>query len=90
MKQIKRVAKQAKKQNKQNKSNQNRINQDLERARKEVADADRYLPQNQQYHIVGRGLEDDEELSLRDLEAEDIFEREYDLFDERDTFDDLD
>ena len=86
-KRIKRVAKQA---SKQNKSNQDRINQDLERARKEVADANRYLPHNNQYHVQRRDLEDDEKLSLRDLEAEELFERDYDLFDERDTYDDLD
>jgi hypothetical protein len=91
-KQLKRVAKEANKANNdyQNNRNQNRANQDLQRARKEVADADRYLPPSHQYHIQGRGLEDDEELSRRDLDVEEVFGREYDLFDERDTFDDLD
>jgi hypothetical protein len=38
-----------------------------------------------------RELGDDEELSLRDLDAEELFEREYDDFlAERDSFDDLD
>ena len=73
-----------------NSGSQNRINQDLERARKEVADADRYLPANHQYHIQSRSLEDDE-LLQRDLDAEEVFGREYyDHLDERDTFDDLD
>jgi hypothetical protein len=94
VKQLKRIAKQANKNrdnDKQNKANQNRVNQDLQRARKEVADADRYLPANRQYRIKSRGLEDDEELSRRGLDTEDVFGREYDdLLDERDTFDDLD
>ena len=38
-----------------------------------------------------RDLEDDEELLRRDLDAEEVFERQYDDFlDERDFFDDLD
>jgi len=37
-----------------------------------------------------RGLEDDEDIFGRDLDTEELFGREYDLFDERDTFDDLD
>ena len=38
-----------------------------------------------------RGLEDEEDLLLRDLDAEELFGREYVLLDERDiTFDDLD
>ena len=100
VKQLKRAGKHAGKQlnqnnngnnGNQNSGSQNRINQDLERARKEVADADRYLPANHQYHVQRRGFEDDEELSRRDLDAEEVFEREYyDVLDERDTFDDLD
>jgi len=94
VKELKRAAKQANKNNNdnRNKSNQKRINEDLQRAMKEVADADRYLPANHQYHVQARGLEDDEELSQRDLaDAEEMFGREYDdLFFERDTFDDLD
>ena len=74
-----------------NSGSQNRINQDLEHARKEVADADRYQPANHQYHVQSRSLEDDEELLQRDLDDEEVFEREYyGLLDERDTFDDLD
>jgi len=69
--------------NNQNNQNdgQNRANQDLQRARQEVADADRYLPPNQQYRVQSRGLEyDDEELSRRDLDVEEafVFGREYD------------
>ena len=99
-KQLKHAAKEANKnnnnnqnnQNNQNKRNQNRISQDLQRAMKEVSDADHYLPHNRQYHIQGRDLEDDEELLRRDLDGEDseIFGREYDILVERDTFDDLD
>jgi hypothetical protein len=37
-----------------------------------------------------RSLEDDEDLFVRDLDAEELFGREYDLLDERDTIDDLD
>ena len=37
-----------------------------------------------------RGLEDNEDLFVRDLDDEELFGREYDLLDERDTFDDLD
>ena len=38
-----------------------------------------------------RGLEFDEDLVVRDLDAEELFGREYDLLDERDiTIDDLD
>lgn len=81
---LKHAAKQANKNNNndnQNKSNQKRISQDLQRAMKDVADADRYLPANHQYRVQGRGLEDDEE----------VFGREYyDLLDARDIFDDLD
>lgn len=90
VKQLKRTAKQANKNNdNQNKAIQDRINQDLQRARKEVADADRYLPRKHQYRVQGRSLEDDEELLERDLDVEEVFGREYyDLFDERDTFDD--
>jgi len=36
-----------------------------------------------------RGLEDDEDIFIRDLDAEEFFGREYDL-DERGTIDDLD
>lgn len=91
VKQMKRAVKQANKNNdNRNNGNQNRINQDLKRARMEVADADRYLPKNLQYHVQARGLEDDEEFSGRDLDAEEVFGRENDLLDERDTFDDLD
>ena len=96
VKQLKHAGKHAiKEANKNNNGNrnsgsQNRINQDLERARKEVADADRYLPANHQYH-VSRSLEDDEELLQRDLDVEEVFGREYyDLLEERDTFGDLD
>ena len=90
VKQLKRTAKQANKNNdNQNKAIQDRINQDLQRARKEVADADRYLPRKHQYRVQGRSLEDDEELLERDLDVEEVFGQEYyDLFDERDTFDD--
>jgi len=93
MKQLKRVAKQVNKNNNDdhdNSSIRNRVSQDLKRAMKAVADADRYLPANRQYRIQVRGLEDDEELSRRDLDVEEVFGREYDLLDERDTFDDLD
>jgi len=91
VKELKRGAKQANKNNNdnQNQANQNRINQDLQRARKEVADADHYLSAKHQYHVQARGLEN-EELSRRDLDAEVVFGREYDFLDERDTFDDLD
>jgi hypothetical protein len=60
----KHAAKQANKNNNDNQNNsyQNRINQDLYRARKEVADADRYLPRNKQYRVQARGLEDDDDL----------------------------
>jgi len=75
-------------QNNQNNGNpspypsQNNVNQDLERARQEVADADRNLPPNLQFHVQSRGLEDDEELSLRDLDTvEEVFGREYDDLD---------
>jgi len=37
-----------------------------------------------------RDLEDDAELSRRDLDAEELFRREYDVLSERDFFDDLD
>jgi hypothetical protein len=46
----------------QNKGNQNRANQDLQRAMQEVADANRYLPANRQYHVQSR----------RDLDADDL------------------
>ena len=52
--------------------------------------AGRYQSINHQYVFRSRGLEDDEELLRRDLDAEEFFGRDYDLFDERDTFDDLD
>ena len=74
----------------QNNGNQNRISRDLQRARKQVADADRYLPACHQYHVQARGLEDYEELSRRDLDAEEVFRWEYDLLDERKIFGDLD
>ena len=92
VKQMKRAAKQANKNNNDNQNNgiQNRINRDLERARKEVADANRYLPHKHQYRVQARGLEDEGELSRRDLDAGEVFGREYDLLGERDTFDDLD
>ena len=91
VKQLKRVAKQANKndnddQNKSNQKIQNRVSQDLQRAMKAIADADRYLPPNHQFHIQGRGLEDDEELSRRDPDVEEVFGREYDLLDERGYF----
>ena len=42
-------------------------------------------------HLKHRGLEDEEDLLVRDLDAEELFVREYDLFDERDySVDDLD
>jgi len=96
MKELRRAAKQANKNtgnnDNQNNDSQNRINRDLERARQEVADADRRLPPSLQFHVQSRGLEDDEELLRRDLEAEEVFGREYDHLpvDERDIFDDLD
>jgi len=37
-----------------------------------------------------RGFEDDEEAFVRDLDAEELFERDYDLLNERDIMDDLD
>ena len=37
-----------------------------------------------------RGFEDDEDIFVRDLDAEDLFERDYDLLNERDIMDDLD
>ena len=37
-----------------------------------------------------RGFEDDEDMFVRDVDTEELFGREYDLLDERDTFDDLD
>jgi len=40
--------------------------------------------------VNSRGLEDDEDIFVRDLDTEELFGREYDLLDERDTFDDLD
>ena len=71
----------------QNNGNQNRVSQDLKRAMKEVADADRYLPANRRYHIQGRASGF---VLRRDLDDEEVFGREYDLLDERDTFEDLD
>jgi hypothetical protein len=38
----------------------------------------------------GRGFEDDEDVFGRDLDAEEFFERDYDVLDERDIIDDLD
>jgi hypothetical protein len=40
--------------------------------------------------VKSRGLEDDEDMFERDVDTEELFGREYDLLDERDTFDDLD
>jgi len=40
--------------------------------------------------VQSRGLEDNEDFFVRDLDAEELFGREYDLLDERDAFDDLD
>jgi len=40
--------------------------------------------------VKSRDLGDDEGVFERDLDADEFFGREYDLFDERDTFDDLD
>jgi len=40
--------------------------------------------------LQSRGLEEYEDLFGRDLDAEELYGREYDLFDERDTIDDLD
>jgi len=94
VKELKRAAKQANKNsdNNDNQNNgnpspspsQNNVNQDLERARQEVANADRNLPPSLQFQVQSRGLEDDEELSRRDLDAEleEVFGREY--------YDDLD
>ena len=93
-KELKRAAKEASKNlnnnDNQNNGDQNSVNKDLERAREDVAAADRRLPSDLQFHIQVRGLEEDEELSRRDLDAEVVFAREYDFLDERDTFDDLD
>ena len=36
-------------------------------------------------HLKHRGLEDDEDLLVRDLDAEELFGREYDVLDERDN-----
>lgn len=41
------------------------------------------------YYIQAQELEDEQELFGRDLDAEELVEREYNLLDERDTFDDL-
>ena len=46
-------------------------------------------PQSNSGQPNSRGLEDDEELLQRDLDAEELFGREYDLFDERDIVDDI-
>ena len=40
--------------------------------------------------VKSRGFEDDEDMFVRDVDTEELFGREYDLLDERDTFDDLD
>ena len=40
--------------------------------------------------VKSRGFEDDEDMFVRDVDTEEFFGREYDLLDERDTFDDLD
>jgi hypothetical protein len=41
-------------------------------------------------NVAGRDLGGDDGLFERDFDMEELLEREYDLFDERDTFDDLD
>ena len=74
-KQVARVAKQA---NKNNNDNQNKANQNI------------IIPMIGRFHgshYRPRGLEDDEELSRRDLDDEEVFGREYDLLDERDDLD---
>jgi hypothetical protein len=40
--------------------------------------------------VQSRGLEHNEDLFGRDLDAEELFGREYDYLDERDIIDDLD
>jgi len=68
-----------------NKRDQKRANADLRRAQKEIAKADRYLPANRQARIQYRSLENDEDLSLRELDVEELFERsDYDFLDELD------
>ena len=58
--------------------------------RQKPASRSSYIPMVGRVTFRSRGLEDDEELLRRDLDSEEVFGREYDLFDERDTFDDLD
>lgn len=41
-------------------------------------------------NVAGRDLEGDDGLFERDFDMEELWEREYDLLDARDTFDDLD
>ena len=86
-KQLKSAAKQANNNNNdnQNKANQNRIRQNVQLAIKKILS---FIPAKN--HVKARGLEDDEELSLRDLDTEEVFGREYDFLNERDIFDDLD
>ena len=77
--------------NDNNQNNQNKANQD--RARQNViniAGKISNLFRNRRFRA--RGLEDYEELSQRDLDDEEleVFGREIDILDERDTFDDLD
>ena len=77
--------------NDNNQNNQNKANQD--RARQNVATIVGNISnlfRNRRFRA--RGLEDYEELSQRDLDDEEleVFGREIDILDERDTFDDLD
>jgi hypothetical protein len=69
---------------------QQRANKYVQEGRKDIAQANRYLPANLQVHLQSRALEDDKDLSRRNLDAEELFVRDYDFLDERGTFDDLD
>jgi hypothetical protein len=71
---------------KQNQANQNRNRQNVQRLTVTSASG----PVMFHSRIGPRGLEDDEELSRRDLDDEEVFGRDFDLLDERDAFDDLD
>lgn len=58
-----------------NKRDQKRANADLQRAMKQIAKANRYLPANGQVRIQLRSLENDEDLSGRELDVEELLER---------------